>query len=1072
MCRPLSNNCSFCHLPSAGRSHPFWTSLSQVISGTQTMSVRKFYNGLGQLIQAQSANAELASGARDVVVDTYYDAAGRAYRQSVPYEVVTGSGFHTQDAGQAYTQTAYDALGRATSVTGPDLSAQTTSYAIPYNGGQPYYETCVTDPASRTTCSRQDAWGRTTEVHPPAGPWTQYAYTEQDLLMYVYQKDGSTTFATTTLNYDRAGRKTSMSDPDMGAWSYSYNALGSLTGQADARGCVTSLSYDLLNRLSGKSYSGAGCGASTGAVSYSYDGVTTRRVEGEAYSSQSGSTGADYKTPASNGQVLGSNWGATSGSYALYNNLSFGESGQNTYLMLVYANGSASNSTVQVLVDGVSKGSLTGKPTGGWGQASAQLQTVILNLGQVAAGTHSLKLQVNANGQNIDIDYFVLSSGWVGQRRGTADGSGSTSWLYDDRGRLTQESKSITGGGTYVTQWEYNSADMLTRMIYPDGEAVTYSYHRQGALNSLVSSLGETFVYSTAYDAAGRIDLQKLGGASALQLDYSYFDWDTVNGAGRLKQITAGTSGSPASLLDLRYYNTNGTPVYDAAGNLLNIYDYKMGSPQTQSFGYDQLNRLTSAAASGGMGGNYSESYSYDSRGRLSSKGAYGTYNYQDSAHVHAVTSHTGGSYTYNANGSQVTRSLGADTYNLYYDAESRMVEISKNSIVQYDFLYDGSGVRVKSMRSGQTTYFVGNYYEISGSAATKYYYLGSQRVALRTSAGVRYLFGDHLGSTSVSADVNGGNVTRQLYKGWGEIRYSTNPGLPAKYQYTGQYSYASGATADFGLLYYNARFYDPALGRFTQADTIVPGAGNPAAWDRFAGMLNNPTNSIDPTGNKTCKIADDAGKCVLWDTSPKIAPSKNTVIIRDVGCFYVCHLVQNRTLHVTWYYTPVESEFNSGETVTVNVGKETLILDRQAVLGGDGMRVQGSLQVGNRYINSLKENVDHTYSASWGFGNLNLVPFTTGAVGPTSRGIYYYLPHFETNDYNGIFHGVDRGGDIKNGDLDIYIGVGYSARKKAAKTWQDFIQSGVFGDDGASNFSYYECEKKALPPISFPKEN
>ena len=37
------------------------------------------------------------------------------------------------------------------------------------------------------------------------------------------------------------------------------------------------------------------------------------------------------------------------------------------------------------------------------------------------------------------------------------------------------------------------------------------------------------------------------------------------------------------------------------------------------------------------------------------------------------------------------------------------------------------------------------------------------------------------------------------------------------------------------GLYYYRTRWYDPVVGRFAQADTIVPGAGNPMAWDRYA---------------------------------------------------------------------------------------------------------------------------------------------------------------------------------------------------------------------------------------------
>ena len=37
------------------------------------------------------------------------------------------------------------------------------------------------------------------------------------------------------MTYDKAGRKLTMSDPDMGNWNYSYNALGNLTTQTDAR---------------------------------------------------------------------------------------------------------------------------------------------------------------------------------------------------------------------------------------------------------------------------------------------------------------------------------------------------------------------------------------------------------------------------------------------------------------------------------------------------------------------------------------------------------------------------------------------------------------------------------------------------------------------------------------------------------------------------------------------------------------------------------------------------------------------------------------------------------------------
>jgi RHS repeat-associated protein len=88
--------------------------------------------------------------------------------------------------------------------------------------------------------------------------------------------------------------------------------------------------------------------------------------------------------------------------------------------------------------------------------------------------------------------------------------------------------------------------------------------------------------------------------------------------------------------------------------------------------------------------------------------------------------------------------------------------------------------------------------------------------------------------------------VALMLYKAWGETRYEMNDS-PTNYGYTGQRE-----EAGIGLYYYNARWYDPELGRFTQADTIVPGAGNPRAYDRYAYVLNNPINGIDPSGRCT----------------------------------------------------------------------------------------------------------------------------------------------------------------------------------------------------------------------------
>lgn len=92
----------------------------------------------------------------------------------------------------------------------------------------------------------------------------------------------------------------------------------------------------------------------------------------------------------------------------------------------------------------------------------------------------------------------------------------------------------------------------------------------------------------------------------------------------------------------------------------------------------------------------------------------------------------------------------------------------------------------------------------------------------------------------------------------------------PTQYQYTGQYSH----TADFGLMFYNARWYDPALGRFAQADSIVPPGVQ--GVDRYAYVNNNPMRFTDPTGHSVdCGIGEsycEAGKLNVKKRSKDVA--------------------------------------------------------------------------------------------------------------------------------------------------------------------------------------------------------
>ncbi len=132
----------------------------------------------------------------------------------------------------------------------------------------------------------------------------------------------------------------------------------------------------------------------------------------------------------------------------------------------------------------------------------------------------------------------------------------------------------------------------------------------------------------------------------------------------------------------------------------------------------------------------------------------------------------------------------------------------------------------------------------------------------------MNYLLGDHLGSTSLSTDAAGNVVSELRYKAWGEVRYASGA-TPTDYTYTGQYSY----TNDFGLMFYNARWYDPSLGRFAQADTIVPEQSQDVqAWDRYAYTNNNPVRYTDPSGHCLvilCIVVPLVGAMLILSSPP-----------------------------------------------------------------------------------------------------------------------------------------------------------------------------------------------------------
>ncbi|GEM_PF-6970920 len=113
--------------------------------------------------------------------------------------------------------------------------------------------------------------------------------------------------------------------------------------------------------------------------------------------------------------------------------------------------------------------------------------------------------------------------------------------------------------------------------------------------------------------------------------------------------------------------------------------------------------------------------------------------------------------------------------------------------------------------------------------------------------------------------DRDGNLVQHYGYYPFGSERYENNQqAFSVSNRYTGQI-----LDEDTGLYYYGARYYDPQLGRFIQADPIVPGPDNSQAFNRYSYCFNNPLQFIDPTGHAPKEPRDLSRKATVLDLFP-----------------------------------------------------------------------------------------------------------------------------------------------------------------------------------------------------------
>ncbi|MGI9302296.1 MAG: RHS repeat-associated core domain-containing protein [Gammaproteobacteria bacterium] len=307
------------------------------------------------------------------------------------------------------------------------------------------------------------------------------------------------------------------------------------------------------------------------------------------------------------------------------------------------------------------------------------------------------------------------ASNGTGRLTGMSDASGSTAYGYDGR-NLVAESRVIQGA-TYLTQYGYDGADNLIQITYPSGRIVDYTRDAAGRVSTVTTTDNgstDTVARDIRYLPFGPMQSAILG--NGVPVTHTY-DLDY-----RQTHIDSG------SVQSLGY-------TYDDAHNITDITN-NLDSSRNQTFGYDDLDRLTSASGIYGT-----VAYDYDAVGNRASRTADGnadTYAYDSfSNRLLSITGPNADVLGYD-NAGNVTQTNGV-TYS--YDDTNRVIQANVSGS-ETGYTYNGKGERVVKSTPAQTTVFhydlEGNLIAettVTGQTQREYIYLDGRRLAVSEPA-------------------------------------------------------------------------------------------------------------------------------------------------------------------------------------------------------------------------------------------------------------------------------------------------------------------------------------------------
>ena len=431
-------------------------------------------------------------------------------------------------------------------------------------------------------------------------------------------------------------------------------------------------------------------------------------------------------------------------------------------------------------------------------------------------------------------------------------------YLYDTLCRPVTIGDVRNGNRPYQTSYGYDANGRINQITYPTGYSVTREY-LNGRFYKVKDSQGNMLWQTLRENANGQIVSYKTGN---LVMDSLTYD--------------------DATHLLLRQYANKGSTIiqnftytYDDFYNLATRTEGKYATPMTETFRYDNLDRLDTV-----LFNNTVSEMVYDAYGRMLKKTSEGDvvfrqalYNNQSKPHAvrwaeidEDVYPNVSQSIAYTMHDKVKRIEQGDDILTIDYGYDRQRIGMtewiealqttkSKIYVSNCEYVFGLSRRQRLTYLTGPMGVFavyeeLSDLYKEGDSDDVDGFVNDSLTDNIFTGA-LYYLHRDHLGSVTTVTNVNGAIVQELSYDAWGNLR---NP-YTWSGSFTGTPKFDRGYTGHehlwrYGLINMNGRVYDPVMSSFLSVDTYVQDPENPQNFNRYAYCLNNPLRYVDPSGD------------------------------------------------------------------------------------------------------------------------------------------------------------------------------------------------------------------------------